>query len=813
MSEKIFCYVPDVCVKPGENLSVQVRGQLLEALNANLSPGGFPHASPGQAILLDGEILKRVRTLAAELNRVPGRIVGGLLYALHLAGRGGGDVKNANGSVAVEPTVAGLRPGQSRVLQEVAPLLKAGRIAFSECGTGSGKGRLVSHVAAYLLNLRDAGLLPSLPSLDETLGTGGGNALPNYLQDHIRRAVALHRERVSTSPESVGCVVACAPSIENVAHLVGEWEAVRSVVDPQGVRRVAVRLGRGQFINPTALERLLDFAESDGHPHHKLRAWLNAGLPSGLTDATKGLLKVEPGLSGLMVDAMAVAQSESVTPPIDLKSCALVEGALDGEENDDANFVAHMERFSEGFDLLFTTTAMVCLDSLLLTHDKRSPLLPTNIAALLVDEAHQLESIQANLAAKSLSISRMLADLSKLKGHSAPKQLDVVTSLVHDLRATLSGFEDEAVLPPDLGDMHGRMRWSEATGRMAKLSTRLSALLKATSTKGSRMELVRPLQSLESAAGVMKAVTRETESPLRGVVSHTQARGYISMTFGPSNVVRNLMARWAVTPCAMLLSGTLSHMTVAGANGRSMAAMLGALSRFDQTNPLMPEWLFSTPTLYMPGGNSFHRFVPPKRDEITEASLRAWAENVASVVARAATDARGGTLVLMTGFQRLEVLEEELVKRMPASESERILVQTRHVGVSGQVDEFRAMARAGRRPIWLATGAAWTGLDLSDKHVPAQEDFLLTDLVIPAVPFGLERTNTHLARLRKMGFAAELVEVQRRLRQGIGRLVRREGVQARRIWMLDGRLINPANGARFEDVRRPLKAYLKRERI
>ncbi|PKO66935.1 MAG: hypothetical protein CVU22_14100 [Betaproteobacteria bacterium HGW-Betaproteobacteria-16] len=93
------------------------------------------------------------------------------------------------------------------------------------------------------------------------------------------------------------------------------------------------------------------------------------------------------------------------------------------------------------------------------------------------------------------------------------------------------------------------------------------------------------------------------------------------------------------------------------------------------------------------------------------------------------------------------------------------------------------------------------------------EDFLLTDLVLTAVPFGIERINTYMARFRKMGFAAELVEVQRRLRQGLGLLVRREGVQARRIWMLDGRLINPASSARFEDVRRPLKAYLKRERI
>lgn len=812
MPEKIFCYVPEVCVTQGENLSVQVRGQLLKALESNVEPGSFPNATAGHAVLLDDDLIKRIREMATEHNRVPGRIVGGLLYAMYLAGRDQeGQQKKSVGKI-VEPVIAGLRPGQSRVLQEVVPLLNRGRVAFSECGTGSGKGRLVAHAAAYLLDARDAGQVAPQPDLGQSLGTGGGSALPEYLQSHIRKAVEVHQQRIASAADAPGCVIACAPSIENVAHLVREWEVVRPQVDPKGLRRVAVRLGRGQFVNPTALESLLEFAESDGFENPKVRAWLDGGMPAGKTDATRALLKLEPGLRGLMVDLMAIAQGEESTVPLDLKSCALVEGDVTEEGGEEQNFQDHMERFSEGFDLLFTTTAMLCLDSLLLTQEKRSPLLPVRVIGLLIDEAHQLESIQANLAAKSLSISRMLSDLIKLK-RGGGKQVDAIIRLVQDMKGTLSGFADESALPPPLTDMQGRFRWVEAMDQMSKASTKITALLKTVSANGSRPEIGKCMKSLEAAAAVMKAVSKESQTPLRGVISHTPVRGYISMTFGPSSVIRNLMARWAVTPCAMLLSGTLNHITVSGASGRFMAAMLGALARFDQTNPLMPDWLFTTPTLYLPGQQNFHRYVPPKRDEITEASMRAWAENVARVVVRAASDARGGMLVLMTGFQRLEVLADELRKALPADDVERLLVHSRHAGVSVQADEFRKMYGAGIRPIWLATGAAWTGLDLSDKGASPGDDFLLTDLMIPAVPFGLERSTTHAARMRNMGFAAELVEVQRRLRQGLGRLVRREGVQGRRIWILDGRLVNPVNSTRFEDVRRPLKAYLKRGRI
>lgn len=63
------------------------------------------------------------------------------------------------------------------------------------------------------------------------------------------------------------------------------------------------------------------------------------------------------------------------------------------------------------------------------------------------------------------------------------------------------------------------------------------------------------------------------------------------------------------------------------------------------------------------------------------------------------------------------------------------------------------------------------------------------------------------------GFVAEIMVAQRKLRQGLGRLIRREGVQNRRIWMLDARILNPTTAHRFADLRLVLQHYLKTERI
>jgi ATP-dependent DNA helicase DinG len=82
---------------------------------------------------------------------------------------------------------------------------------------------------------------------------------------------------------------------------------------------------------------------------------------------------------------------------------------------------------------------------------------------------------------------------------------------------------------------------------------------------------------------------------------------------------------------------------------------------------------------------------------------------------------------------------------------------------------------------------------------------------MPNLPFGLLRTTTHVSRMSRIGFAAEAIVTQRQFRQGIGRLIRREGLLHRRVWLLDGRLQHPSAVSYMMDFRRVLMPYIHRE--
>lgn len=151
---------------------------------------------------------------------------------------------------------------------------------------------------------------------------------------------------------------------------------------------------------------------------------------------------------------------------------------------------------------------------------------------------------------------------------------------------------------------------------------------------------------------------------------------------------------------------------------------------------------------------------------------------------RIAATAVGGILVLCTGFDRAALIAGALKTSLS-----RVILQSPTVSVGAAEKTFREMHAAGQRPIWFGTGGAWTGLNLTLAGCDPSEDFLLTDLVIPALPFGTNLTTSHAFRsARKGGFLNELAHAELMLRQGIGRLVRREGLRNRSIHILDGRL-------------------------
>lgn len=102
--------------------------------------------------------------------------------------------------------------------------------------------------------------------------------------------------------------------------------------------------------------------------------------------------------------------------------------------------------------------------------------------------------------------------------------------------------------------------------------------------------------------------------------------------------------------------------------------------------------------------------------------------------------------------------------------------------------QYKALHNSGVKPVWVGLGSAWTGIDLSDDSVAPEDDRMLTDLIITRIPIGVGRTVIHERRVRIHGFSIVLQEAIWHLRQGLGRLVRREGVVSKQLWVLDSRL-------------------------
>lgn len=180
-----------------------------------------------------------------------------------------------------------------------------------------------------------------------------------------------------------------------------------------------------------------------------------------------------------------------------------------------------------------------------------------------------------------------------------------------------------------------------------------------------------------------------------------------------------------------------------------------------------------------------------------EAELQVWHQEVADYIAEILIDnearQRGGVLVLLTSHADRDAISQRLVARMGA---DAVVTQESGRPMDAVKADFLARRRRGVIAALIGVGACWTGLDLSDPDpsIPPERDQVITDLVIPRLPIGTNRTLTHLARKRRLdgiggrSQKAEMIATAVTLRQGVGRLVRRQGVTARVLHMLDGRL-------------------------
>ena len=818
---KTFCYIPEICIVPGAEISTLVRRQLGSAMKAGLLPAGLPGAVKRIVIDIDATVLADIK-LNGHVNRLaPGKVIGGLLYAQHLAGPAAAMARSANANAGPAPLTVNLRAGQERTLVEAVPFMRAGKVVLAECGTGSGKSRLIAHMAEFITQLRRTKLNPTIALTADTLDAQA-KPLPSFLQTHLDKVRAKLAGQTKTGP-----IIVSAPSIENIAHLLKEWEIVKPVLDPQGLLKTTVVLGRAQFVSPTALLQVLEKYSGD---KTAILRWLGEGMPTGVSNASMSLGNAIPGLRGLMDDLRTLTDAMPDFKLHDL-DVAINDDTDIGERSlyDALRDLDHTSRC----DVVFTTHAMLCLDNMMLARADMPQLLPL-ASAILIDEAHLLEVTQANMASKSISFHRLASVMGAgvWDTHAKRKLAASIKGMAVTANAILQNIPNGTKLPissfgadgSSISEDFSRQTWARASTVLTGLSEALKKIQPPkTAKKSSKPDhdtqpsgLTDHMKAALLYCEQCLEALQYVEQPFNGSIEHSPVKSSVSFVLGPKSVAKYLVARWAVSPCAMLVSGTLLHYTESGPVGWQIAQELAIPSaRIAMVTPLNPSWLSTTPTLVVPQASEFHLLMPPSRKTASPATEQVWFDNVALAMGHIGKVARGGSLVLCSGYDRAKGMADAFRSLHPEM-ADRVILQERSKRVGPCRDQFKEMHAAEViKPIWFACGGAWTGLDLKDETVAdamADQDLLLTDLVMPALPFGMESNTTAIARRDRLGFHQEIVTTQRRTRQGIGRLIRREGLLHRNLWMLDGRLQHPDSGFTTE-IRHWLGRYVKHGRF
>lgn len=311
---------------------------------------------------------------------------------------------------------------------------------------------------------------------------------------------------------------------------------------------------------------------------------------------------------------------------------------------------------------------------------------------------------------------------------------------------------------------------------------RISSLLKSKSYNNvERIDLVRRV--ISNTLAVLEG--KSTDSVY---LTFSPDRRYPTISTGKSNLGLILGGLWkAIRGGAVLASATLYIKNQYGEDKCDYICDILAIpsSRLHMTSPVIAEWVTSVPTLNIPSATAARAIARPRPPVDDARLIQDWLDNVAKRIEIIFKQARGGTLVLATSYAQLSVLNAHLHDSgIPA---ELIYVQEKNRKLAVTEQAFREAHAKGQRPIWLALGAAWTGLNLREINTEI-EDTLLTDLVIVCCPFGMNRTNTMNARIEAKSMNPIIKEALMMLKQGLGRLMRDATQTDRNIWFLDGRI-------------------------
>lgn len=409
---------------------------------------------------------------------------------------------------------------------------------------------------------------------------------------------------------------------------------------------------------------------------------------------------------------------------------------------------------------------------------------------LIIDEAHQFETNLAGILASNLSIVSYLRLLKQLAQEGSISKR-ALSSALKALRKLGEITPDEETQEKGVDLTAGGRTSLTAQALLAEMA---EAFCSAKAASASQVAY-----KARRMAKDIKRALQMANSDVRGMrirLEFSPVRAFPQLTYGRESVNKELRFLWATARAVACVSATLYLRRLDRDSGAYMASILNIpRDRLQEYPPIRPEWTYTPVTgLWTPEKKMVadHLWLcPPSRSDKLDPVAhqrreQIWLDEVADAVREIVPGAAGGALILMTSYSSAAELGDRLQPHFTD-----LVVASPDSTLAKQRESFVSLAGAGKHPVWIAVGGAWTGLDVNGHEfgLRAEDDNLITDLIIPRLPFRLNRSLTHHRRLELGDTPWELLDTSMRFKQGLGRLVRREGLpKNRRIHVLDARI-------------------------
>lgn len=436
---------------------------------------------------------------------------------------------------------------------------------------------------------------------------------------------------------------------------------------------------------------------------------------------------------------------------------------------------------------------------------------------LLIDEAHQFENAMASANASYLSINSFLrhaeecADLKASVTQAALAQVRKVVANINQLSDKTDNSE---------------IQLTESNGLALRAIEIIESIITAISLKPQKeswsLQQKKANILLAYDISTLRAATKHNLNT-RATLSFSPVREFPQVRVGSRSVNPMLTHLWASLQAVACISATLYLPKGEGYSAGFQANILNVPQhRLREYMPSMPTWIYtSVKGIWLPPtikDGTRIRLRPPtasdklNKNDFTKAESL-WLDDVAELVKSVYDSAAGGTMVLMTSYDSIK----KLSSRLPENILNIATIANTEDTLTEQRTKYLKLYHTGLKPLWIALGGAWTGLDvgghdpykeLFGESLPAEEDNVLTDLIIPRIPYGLNKSLTHAYRIEKSpAIPWELLDAIFRLKQGLGRPVRRPGLPAnRRFFLADARI----NDEQFHSVRLKIDQVIRR---